>query len=204
MKNVKLIFTSMLMSVLFFTTSMAFASSFGVETRIQVVHPDNGHKSISIRIPQSDTPKVTVKLEDSKGETLYSKKSKGEDGVATLLNVNSLPNGMYYITVEDNYKITKQPLRIELDKVVVDEYKMATTQKPTFQYNTRRRLVSLNILTEGEIDVLLLNENGHKLLVTKEMGQLNKTFNLKNLNQGNYTFIMSYNGKTFYENILVK
>lgn len=204
MKNVKLIFTNLLMSALFFTTSMAFASSFGAVTNIQVVHPENGNKSIAIQIPYSDTPKVKVKLEDAEGVTLYSTRTKEDQSFSKLLNVNDLPNGMYYITVEDNYKITKQPFRIELDKVVVDEYKTETLQKPMFQHNPYRDLVSLNVATEGDIEVVIQNEYGEQLLKTDSTNGFEKIFNLKRLENGTYTFVTRYGGKTFYENIIVK
>ncbi|MGB0930279.1 MAG: hypothetical protein ACPGVB_05865 [Chitinophagales bacterium] len=204
MKNTKLIFTSILMSALFFMTSMVVANSFGVVTNIQVVDEDNGHKSISIRIPYSNTPKIMVKLEDAEGMTLYSKKSKGEDGVATLLSVNSLPSGMYYITVEDNYKITKHPFRIELDKVVMNDYKMETLHKPVIQYNSRRQLVLLNVEGEGDIEVEIQNEYGDQLLATDSTNQFEKVFNLKRLENGTYTFVTRYGGKTFYEDIIIR
>lgn len=204
MKNVKLIFTSLLMSALIFSTSMASANTFGVVTHIQVVDQANGDKSISVQIPYSNTPKVKVKLEDADGLTLYSKNVKGENGFAKLLNVNDLPNGVYYIVVEDNNKITKQAFRIDSEQIVLNDYKEEVIQKPTFQYNARRQLVLLNTVADGVIEVNIQDDNGNNLLMMEENNQFEKAFNLENLNRGTYTFIMKYGGKTFYENVTIK
>ncbi|MEZ4886864.1 MAG: hypothetical protein R3E32_19200 [Chitinophagales bacterium] len=204
MKNVKLIFTSMMISALMFITSMTFANPFGVVSHIAVVQKDNGNKSISVRIPYSDSPKVMITLKDKNDFTLFSERAKGKDGFAKELNVNSLPNGIYYITIEDNEKITKQAFRIDFEEVILKEYKKETVQKPTFQYDARRQMALLNVVADGTIEVKMLTQDGDNLFASNSTNQFEKTFNLKRLQQGNYTFVMSYGGETFYEYISVR
>ena len=149
-------------------------------------------------------PKVAVNLKDSNGLTLFSKRVKGTEGFTKMLNVNSLPNGVYFISVEDNEKITKQTFRIESNEVIIEENQKEIIQKPVFQYDTRRKRVSLNAVANGNIEVMMLSEFGNRLLQTSGVNQFEKVFNLKQLKQGTYTFIMLYDGETFYESISVR
>ncbi len=204
MKNIKLILTSLLVSALIAISFTENANAFGAISYIKIVNQDNGNKNIAVHIPYSNTPKVVVKLEDVNGFSLFSKYVKGEKGFAKMLNVNSLPNGVYFITVEDDEKIIRQAFRIENDAVILEEYKKETIQKPTFQYNPHSQMVLLDIENEGDIEIEMQTEEGNSLFKNSEMDEFKQVFNLKHLGKGTYTFIMRYNENTFYESIQIR
>jgi len=202
MKNIKL--TSLLLSAMIAISPTANANPFGAISYIKVVEQDNGSKNIAVHIPYSNAPKVMVKLEDSKGFSLFSKYVKGEKGFAKMLNVNSLPNGVYFITVEDDEKIAKQAFRIESDAVILKEYKKEITKKPNLQYNSHKQMVLLDIAAEGAIEVEMQTEYGDSLLKKSGMNDFKQAFDLKHLEQGSYTFIIQYNDTIFYKSVHVQ
>lgn len=204
MRNLKLFLTITFISALLLNSFIANANSFGAISSIKVVKNENGEKSIAVRIPYADSPKVEVNLRDANGILLYNEYAKVENGYAKQLNLKKLPNGVYTVSIEDDSKLIEQEFRVEYDMVIMDEYPKNIIQKPVIQHNLYQDLILLDIKAKSDITVKFLSEDGNELLLLEGNQQIEKVLKLNNLNRGHYTIVVQYDGETFYENISVK
>ena len=152
---------------------------------------------------QPGTP-VDVAIIDADGNVLYRGViSKGAKR-ATLFNLNSLPDGQYYLTAGNNAWWMSQGLTIKANALSVDERSLQQLAQPTLTaYEKNKIEVLLPAKNIGEANVSIYDAQ-NVLVQTDRIKGASRRFDLSGLPDGAYTFVVGPDQKHFTSRVDVQ
>ncbi len=186
--------TTVLALVLNVATGMAKASELNLSAA-------NETKSLVLTLDKASID-LTVRFMDTENHILYAEKIKNGT-VTKKFNLQSLENGLYYITATDANKIVLYTVQVKDESVNIlgkDE-----TVKPYFRKTKEKLFVNYLNLEKSEVSIKVYDEENRVVfseIVTDEM-IVEKAFNFEGAYAGNYSIIVSNAKKSFAENFIV-
>ena len=186
--------TTVLALVLNVATGMAKASELNLSAA-------NETKSLVLTLDKASID-LTVRFMDTENHILYAEKIKNGT-VTKKFNLQSLENGLYYITATDANKIVLYTVQVKDESVSIlgkDE-----TVKPYFRKTKEKLFVNYLNLEKSEVSIKVYDEENRVVfseIVTDEM-IVEKAFNFEGAYAGNYSIIVSNAKKSFAENFIV-
>ena len=186
--------TTVLALILNVATGMAKASELNLSAA-------NETKSLVLTLDKASID-LTVRFMDTENHILYAEKIKNGT-VTKKFNLQSLENGLYYITATDANKIVLYTVQVKDESVSIlgkDE-----TVKPYFRKTKEKLFVNFLNLDKSEVSIKVYDEENRVVfseIVTDEM-IVEKAFNFEGAYAGNYSIIVSNAKKSFAENFIV-
>jgi len=186
--------TTVLALILNVATGMAKASELNLSAA-------NETKSLVLTLDKASID-LTVRFMDTENHILYAEKIKNGT-VTKKFNLQSLENGLYYITATDANKIVLYTVQVKDESVSIlgkDE-----TVKPYFRKTKEKLFVNYLNLEKSEVSIKVYDEENRVVfseIVTDEM-IVEKAFNFEGAYAGNYSIIVSNAKKSFAENFIV-
>lgn len=147
---------------------------------------------------------VSISIKDINGYVLHQESLEDLNGYAEKYNIKALPNGLYFLEVEDTDLIKVFPITVQGQEVTLGEedniYKPLVSQIAGFVDVTR---VAKN---QGPLTVTISDHTGD--LVFKETFSRNKhlrqRYDLTALDAGKYNFSFLIEGRVFHEVVDIK
>ncbi|MCK8490289.1 MULTISPECIES: T9SS C-terminal target domain-containing protein [Spirosoma] len=175
---------------------------------------DNGAGANGVKIEKSEQKKVRVytpttapvevAIIDADGNLLYrgliSKKQKG----ATSFNLNSLPDGQYFLTAGNNAWWLSQGLTIKGNALSIDERNLQQVMEPTVAaYEKNKFEVNLPAKNVEEANVAIYDSQNMLVQTDSFKGSVRR-FDLSALPDGAYTFVVGPTQKQFSTRVAIK
>ena len=170
----------------------------------------NADHLIDLRILSSNNSSFIIQLSDIKYDTkcllknqqgviLYKEDIARAQIFQRSLNLIELPDGTYELQIEDDYKTETTSLTKSNGKVMTANQIKITTFKPQIVLKDTQLNVSLLALNNEKLTVSILDENQNIILEKKLSGSVNlgQSYDLSQLNAGNYTIQLYTNGKVY-------
>ena len=170
---------------------------------------NNDVKSVEIR--QTETAKVAVafhavpqgtvivKITDDQDRLILRDRITKTEAFAKKYDLNALPEGIYYLVAESEYKISKYKISIVGAVANLSEIAIENELKPIFI--EQDGLVKLSFLNLNEAPTYIKIYNQANDLVYDSGKLVNqsfaKTFDIYNLQNEEYTFVVTVSDKTF-------
>ncbi|MGI9544174.1 MAG: hypothetical protein ACR2MX_13025 [Cyclobacteriaceae bacterium] len=150
------------------------------------------------------TGQVRISIKDINGYVLQNKSFEELNGYAEKYNIKALPNGVYFLEVEDEDMIKVLPITVHGEEVTVgveeNIYKPQVTQLAGYVNVTR---VAKN---QGPLTVTISDQTGE--LVFKETfsgdRNLKQRYDLTSLRPGRYSFSFQTQDRVFNEEVDIK
>jgi hypothetical protein len=178
-KNMKKTFVLLFATLLSATASFAYASdSPSFVTFVE-------SKTISISLKNFETNGMTVTLLDYSGNEILTKKPS-KKLANYIFKLDELPNGNYFIKMEDDSRVVKQNVIIDNDLVYVDQV-AKSTYKPKINFVGKK--AKLNVLALNEdVTVTFYDVIGNVVFTETMTGQssINKVYDFMHLPIGSY------------------
>ena len=170
----------------------------------------NADHLIDLRILSSNNSSFIIQLSDIKYDTkcllknqqgviLYKEDIARAQIFQRSLNLIELPDGTYELQIEDDYKTETTSLTKSNGKVMTANQIKITTFKPQIVLKDTQLNVSLLALNNEKLTVSILDENQNIISEKKLSGSVNlgQSYDLSQLNAGNYTIQPYTNGKVY-------
>ena len=170
----------------------------------------NADHLIDLRILSSNNSSFIIQLSDIKYDTkcllknqqgviLYKEDIARAQIFQRSLNLIELPDGTYELQIEDDYKTETTSLTKSNGKVMTANQIKITTFKPQIVLKDTQINVSLLALNNEKLTVSILDENQNIISEKKLSGSVNlgQSYDLSQLNAGNYTIQLYTNGKVY-------
>lgn len=192
-------------SLFAFTLALLFSvntyanAPLGVSSLIKVVN-ETDTKAIALHIPETNAPRVLIKLKNAKNEVLFQKRVKVKDGFAQKFSLENLEDGQYQLTITDEEKVVKQGFQITDNKVLMSKSDKTSFTHPNIQFLDSRKLMQVAAFTENPIEINVYDMNGDVIISEKGV-QLSKAYNLSKLLRGEYTVEVFCEGEVYYKTL---
>ncbi len=184
---------------LLLSANLNAATPLGVSSHIKVV-TKNDSKAIALHIPETNAPKVLIKLKNAENETLFQKRVKVENGFAQQFSLNDLQDGQYHLMVIDEDKVVQQGFQIKGNQVLMSKEEKTSFTHPTIQYLNTKKLMQVVAFTDKPIEVNVYDTNGD--IIINEIGvQPSEAYNLSVLQKGTYTVEVLCEGEVYYKTL---
>ncbi len=163
----------------------------------------NAQKSVVFEL-DAQTQNTFISMLDKNGNVIYSEKIEVAKGYAKKFDLNGLPEGKYYLHVENTMKETVYTLEVTASSVSIvtkDE-----NNKPVFRKEGGRVFLNLLNLDLEAVSIKVYDSENrivHVETVNDEM-LVEKVFNFEKAYSGIYTVAVVDGNDTYYEEVIVK
>lgn len=199
LKNIVLMVTfSLLLTTVLHTNPILISG-------INIQKIDNS-KSFRLRLGAMPTGKVELHFKDAQGKTLYTEDVSGKEDYSKLFELEDLPLGNYFLSVEDVTSITVQPIVICSDNLTLDGTKRQKFFKPHFEM--RNDKLVLTLLSKKPTKAKVKAENSAGRLLWKEKvtvaDKFEKGYNFGQFGPNNYTLTIEIDGFIYKKEIKIR
>ncbi|RYC69536.1 T9SS type A sorting domain-containing protein [Spirosoma sordidisoli] len=161
-------------------------------------------ESKKVRLYTQASLPVDVAIIDADGNVLYRGETKGQKQAMTSFNLNSLPDGQYYITAGNNAWWMSQALTIKGNSLTIDERNLQQLTQPTLTaYEKNKIEVSLPATNVDHANVVIYDAQSNPVYTDTFKGSVRR-FDLSSLPAGSYTFVVGPDQKQFTSRIDVR
>jgi hypothetical protein len=154
----------------------------------------------------NEVNKVELSILDLDDKLIHSENVNSKGSVNRTYDLNALPEGTYFLVAESETKIAKYEISVIGQTAVLGANAVKETYKPMLVNNNG--LVSLSIfnLCKNPVSIKIYNAADEEVYTSPviEEQHIAKYFDIKNLANEEYTFVMSYADKVFVKKISAK
>jgi hypothetical protein len=148
--------------------------------------------------------KTRIRLVDAQGIQLYSDVYRQNDAKSRQFNLRELPQGIYFLEIEDETFIYRQPVTLTTAGVIANPQERIELAKPFVGTTPEGKLnVSYLHLDNAPVEVEFIDAEGH--LVYREAinqeGPVMRSYNLSELPRGNYQAIVRTQNATVQRSV---
>jgi hypothetical protein len=145
------------------------------------------------------TNKVDLSIYDANDKLIHSETVDSKKNIDRTYDLKALPDGTYFLVAESDMKISRYKISVAGETASLSENAISEVYKPVFV--DKNGLVALSIfnLDKSPVNIKIFdnedNEVYNSAILTDQ--NINKVFDVKNIKFETYTFVMTYNNKTF-------
>lgn len=154
----------------------------------------------------SEASKVELSIVDLDNKLIHTENLNSNGSVNRTYDLNALPEGTYFLVAESDTKIARYEISITGQTAVLGANAVKETYKPILV--NKNGLVSLSIfnLFDSPVSIKIYNAVDEVVYTSPLMKEqhISKYFDIRNLANKQYTFVMSYGDKVFVENVSSK
>lgn len=186
--QIKLIAAAILIAMTTSVNLMAFEGSLNVSSKNSIDLVINDVYSTTI-----------ITLKDAQNNILFEQSIEETEKFAKSLNLEQLPDGDYFIEIDNNTKVKIMPVSIKNDIVNVSESEMNEQFKPVVNEKDAMVYISQFSPTEAPLSVFIYNETNELIYtdVLKGKMDLGKVFDFSDSMEGQYHIYLESNGMSY-------
>lgn len=183
--------------------ALMFVAASGLAKEPKLSLTPNTEKSLNFEM-ESTSEKTFLSIVDTKGAVLYSENITVANIYSKSFNLESLPEGIYFLKVEDTMKETVFVFNVDDSEIVIAEKKEKV--KPIFRQKDGRVYLNLLNLDTENVKLKVYDSNDRILFNETITDELNveKVFNFENAFKDSYTVVVSDSNNIYYETVDVK
>jgi len=201
-ENMKTIKTISKLTMLF--AFVAFANTLMASGNLKVnIVPLTNEKAV-VDISNAEASTFQISIANDKGEVVYYKETDAaSDNYRKTFDFSNLENGDYKLSATVDQFTTVRSFKIKNKNIAVGKEK--NMMEPFFAY--KDGILKLSFLNFSEGNLSLNFYSADNLVYSKELGSkfdVNEGFNLKKLDKGSYSVVLSTDDKTYSYNVNVE
>lgn len=145
---------------------------------------------------------IELSIYDANKVLIYSEKVKSKESINRTYDLNSLPEGTYFLEAESELKIATYKIAVIGETATLEEAAVSVVYKPVFVND--KGLVSLSVFNfeKEAVTIKIYNEDEVELFSeTTSEEYVGKFFDIKMLPNDKFTFVVSYANNTMIKTI---
>jgi hypothetical protein len=143
---------------------------------------------------------VNLSIYDAEDKLVHSEKVNSKKDFNRTYDLNALPEGSYFLEVESDSKILRYEISVARETASLSANAISEEDKPAASFLYKDGLVWVNIINPGQFPmyIKIINEYGDEVYNSIKLTNQNvtKVFDVNNIENEKYTFVMTYNDKT--------
>lgn len=148
---------------------------------------------------------MKLKIKDATGNVIYTVSAKKEKAFAQSFDLNRVPTGNYTLVVEDTQKFSSYKIDLFKDSLMFDKANAGVIFKPSVILDERLLDISMLNLNEGKTAISIYNDKDEMVHTNSSKDkQINKRFDLSQLERGQYTVLFNVGDELFNRYIVLK
>ncbi len=163
----------------------------GVEFKAEA----SGNNTFVLKLQNPEQETIRVSLKDLNGVTLH-KEMYSQTGVNHPYNLKNLPEGRYILVVQYDDLIQMQPIKKQDDVLLIEDDSIQTILPPQIDQSAGYLDVKMIYPTNLSVYLEIKDDLGNVLYGrrVRSNGEVQKRFNLKQLESGEYQFSLDIDG----------
>lgn len=156
-------------------------------------------KSLVISFDYKTEKDIQITFRDAKAITLFKESVQGVKHLSKTFDLRSLPDGTYFLEIEDEIKIFSQCLEIKNEKVLYNKAGEQSLIKPTTYIKGDKLYLSCMLQNETDVEIVIYDKSGEKVYIENLEKQisLEKTFQFVDGRPSDYAISIRYNDRKF-------
>jgi hypothetical protein len=177
-------------------------------------HAGNADFSLDLKKEEGKTVSFTLKeikkidlsIYDTSDNLIYQENVTSDNNINRSYDLTAFPDGVYFLQAESDLKISRYKIEVvgKIAKLSADA--ISEVYKPVL--TNKNGIVTLNLLNLNQVPVTvkIYSSNDTELYNETLAPELNvgKIFDLSNMQGDKCTFVITSNGKTFFETVITK
>ncbi len=181
---------------------VTFSSTTLLATEINpVVNLKKGiEKSFALYMDYQTAKDFEITLKDKASQVLFQEKVENTKQFAKQFNLAKLPDGIYFLSIEDHMSIYTQVIQIAGKELAIDNTKESTVYKPTVFQKGDKVFLSAMILDAEDAEVVVYGKD-HEVIYSEKFdnqAKIEKVFSFAGKNPEDHAISIRYKGHAFY------
>lgn len=146
--------------------------------------------------------KVALSLYDSDEVLIHTENVTAKQSINRTYDLNQLPEGTYFLEAETEKKVARYEITVTGTKATLSKKAISEVYKPVV--TNKDGMVSVNIQNtdKSPVTVKIYDAQDNEVYNENLSGSnVSKTFDMTNSSESKYTFVMTYDNKTFIETV---
>lgn len=144
---------------------------------------------------------INLSIYDADDKLIHSEKVDSKKDISRTYDLNALPEGTYFLEVESDVTISRYEISITGAKASLSANAISEDYKPVPVFLFKDGLVWVNIvnLDNSPVNIKIYDKDGDEVYDSPGLTDENvtKIFDVNNIANEKYTFLMTYKDKTF-------
>ncbi|MDF1698602.1 MAG: DUF3244 domain-containing protein [Saprospiraceae bacterium] len=171
------------------------------------IEPQAQEKTLMLSFLTKGLGEINIQIVDQNENVLFSEKVNSGNSIQKKFILDNLSLGDYSLEVEDEFKITVQPLTVESNDISVNREFRKTHFKPQIRLTQEGKYLDFDWLMnkEGEVEFSIEDSYSNFSFENKTTVQklVQKRFDVRQLPKGLYYVTVKNDEHTFYETIRI-
>lgn len=185
---------------LFVMVTFAGTALFATDINPAINLKSGIEKSFALYMNYQSAKDFEIVLKDNASGVLFRENVKSTKQFAKQFNLSKLPEGVYFLTIEDNLSIYTQVIEVIGKTLTIDEGKESRIYKPTVYQKGDKVFLSAMILDADDAEVIVYDEY-HEVIFREKFenqNKIEKVFSFAGLNPEDYSLTIRYKDHSFY------
>ncbi|MEP3208795.1 MAG: T9SS type A sorting domain-containing protein [Maribacter sp.] len=183
--------------------ALMFVAATGLAKEPKLSVNPSQEKSLNFEM-DTTSEETFVRVVDMNGVIIYKEKVETVNSYSKKFNLKNLPEGSYFLEVEDALKETTFEFTVDDSTIRIDKRK--ENAKPVFRKKEGK--VYLNLLNlEKEVVKIKVLDSENRIVFQETIADemlVEKVFNFEDAFEDNYVVVVQNKKDTYYEDITVK
>lgn len=165
------------------------------------VKKDTGNsKMVSFAFNQ--VTKVELSLYDANEKLIHNEKVSAKSSISRTYDLNELPDGTYFLEAETALKIARYEIKVSNNSAILSNKAVSEVYKPVLVTKDGKVSVNIQNTEKTPVSVTIYDAQDNEVYKGNLSGaNAAKTFDISKVATESYTFVMTYDNKTFTETI---
>jgi hypothetical protein len=145
--------------------------------------------------------KMNLSIFDADDKLIHSEMVNSTKELNRTYDLNALPEGIYFLEVESDSKISRYEISVARATASLSANAISEDYKPVPVFLYKDGLVWVNIvnLDNSPVNIKIYDKEGDEVYTSAKLTDENvtKIFDVNNIENEKYTFVMTYKDKTF-------
>ena len=186
--------TSGIFIILFILVSNSILAN-SIEGTLKVYK--NSDKKFSVQMSNFDEVKLAIRISDENERSLFEEEIKGNRNFNKTYDMSQLPQGNYFLEVEDNKKISEWKIQVSEKEMNISQ--ISEISIPQFVQQNNRVELNLKNIANFDAKLKVIDENGIELYEEdlENTDSVRKIFDFSQVPPINYTIVASIGDRNF-------
>jgi hypothetical protein len=143
--------------------------------------------------------KVDLSIYDVEGKMIHSEKVDSQRNIKRTYDLKAFPDGIYFLDAESDTKISRYEISVVGEKASLSASAISEVYKPTFVNKKGLVWVSVLNLDKSPVNIKVYDKDNNEVYDSDVIldQEVKKAFNINNIRDEEYTFVMTYKDRTF-------
>lgn len=143
--------------------------------------------------------KVDLSIYDAEGKMIHTEKVDSQKNINRTYDLRALPEGTYFLEAESDTKISRYEISVVGTTASLSANPVSEIYKPTFVNKKGLIQVSFLNLDKSPVNIKVYDKANNEVYDSDVISDqdVKKVFNINQINDEEYTFVMTYKDKSY-------